>query len=616
MRLRNGNGARKGCRRVLACLAALLIVTSGVASAQELTEIAKLKALDAGGGDAFAASVALSDATAVVGAFGDDDRGANAGAAYVFTRTNGIWTQQQKLVAADGAADDRLGQAVAIAGDTAVISAINDDDRGSNSGSVHVFTRANGVWTLQAKLTAADGAANDGFGQSVAISGDTIVIGAARDDDAGTDAGSAYVFTRAGSVWTQQQKLIASDGAAGDFFGFAAAISGDTIIAGASQDDAPSVNAGSAYLFTRTNGVWSPGPKLTASDAAAEDLFGVTVAIDGDTAAVGAVQDDDLGTNSGSVYVFTRAFGQWSFEEKLVAPDGGPVDSFGGSVAVAGDFLVAGAYGDDDLGTDAGSAYLFARFNGVWMLHTKLMAADGGTLDFFGRPVAISGDVVLVGAFLDDDRAPDSGAAYVFGYSDSDHDGVYDTGDLCSATPTGATVTNFGCALADLVGPQGPAGLNGLDGTAGPAGVDGVSIVASEEMPGANCAAGGQRLVPNYSNGSPAGPPSYICHGMRGPQGEAGAAGATGADGAQGPQGEPGPVGPQGPEGPQGLQGPAGPQGPAGMQVAGSLLLMVEGVPPPPGYLLVGTFVEERIDADGRGGERPRRLRVVLWQKQ
>jgi hypothetical protein len=165
--------------------------------------------------------------------------------------------------------------------------------------------------------------------------------------------------------------------------------------------------------------------------------------------------------------------------------------------------------------------------------------------------------------------------------------------------------------------------------------VDGISIAPSTEPPGANCPAGGQKLVPVYISGEAAGPPAYICNGAQGPQGlqgapgaqgatgATGAAGAQGETGAQGPQGETGaqgPAGPQGeigPAGPQGPQGAAGPQGPAGVQVAGSLLLMLEGMAPPPGYVLVGTFVvEERIDPDGRRGQRPARLRVVMWQKQ
>jgi len=176
------------------------------------------------------------------------------GSAYVFIRSGTVWTEQQKLVAADGVDNDQLGQWVALSGDTVVAGAY-DDDVGANvdQGSAYVFTRSGGVWTQQQQLTAADGAAGDQFGGSVAVVGDTAVVTASSDDvGANADQGSAYVFTRSGTVWTQQQQLTASDGAAGDAFGASAAISGDTAVVGAYTDDVgANTDQGSAYVFTR-----------------------------------------------------------------------------------------------------------------------------------------------------------------------------------------------------------------------------------------------------------------------------------------------------------------------------------------------------------------------------
>src|ERR1043166_3360199 len=177
----------------------------------------------------FGFSMAISGDTAIVGA-PDEPSGTRPGAAYVFTRNGSVWMQQQKLTASDAAAQDQFGISVSISGDTVIVGSYQDDNtRGMNAGSAYVFTRNGTVWTQQQKLTAADGADDDNFGDSVSISGDTAIVGAYFDDTAaGFNVGSAYVFTRGGTVWTQQQKLTASDGAEIDIFGTSVAIVGDT----------------------------------------------------------------------------------------------------------------------------------------------------------------------------------------------------------------------------------------------------------------------------------------------------------------------------------------------------------------------------------------------------
>jgi len=216
-----------------------------------------------------------------------------------------VWTQQQKLTASDAAANDWFGWPVSVSGDTVVVGAYRDDGVGTDSGSAYVFVRSGGVWTQQQKLTASDAAAQDQFGSDLSVSGDTAVVSARWDDGAGTDSGSAYVFVRSGGVWTQQQKLTASDAATNDWFGFAVSVSGNKAVVGAPLDDDAGSSSGSAYVFVRSGGVWTQQQKLTASDAAANDQFGQLVSLTGDTVAIGTPADDAAGPFSGSAYLFS-----------------------------------------------------------------------------------------------------------------------------------------------------------------------------------------------------------------------------------------------------------------------------------------------------------------------
>jgi hypothetical protein len=275
--------------------------------------------------------------------------------------------------------------------------------------------------TQQAKLTASDAAAVDLFGNSVAISVRTIVVGSQRDDDAGADSGSAYVFVRSGTNWSQQAKLTASDAAAGDEFGVSVAISGETIVVGAPSDSDAGPFSGSAYVFVRNGMSWSQQAKLTASDAAAGDEFGISVTISGRTVVVGSRSDDDAGFNSGSAYVFVRGGVSWRQQAKLVASDAAAVDRFGTSVAISGRTVVIGSPEDDDTaGINQGSVYVFVWSGTSWNQQAKLMASDAAAVDRFGTSVAISGETVAVGAPLDDDACRpanplcESGSAYIF----------------------------------------------------------------------------------------------------------------------------------------------------------------------------------------------------------
>jgi hypothetical protein len=393
-------------------------------------QVAKLTASDAAGDDEFGWSVASSGDTAVVGAYLDGDAGSASGSAYVFERNRDgtdAWGQVAKLTASDAAAFDNFGNTVAVSGDTVVVGANGDDDGGDASGSAYIFERNQGgadAWGQVAKLIASDAAADDQFGRSVAISVDTIAVGARWDDDNGSASGLAYIFERnqgGADAWGQVAKLIASDAAAGDEFGTAVAISGDTIVAGARWDDDAGNASGSAYTFVRSGNAWEQIQKAAAADAATDDQFGWSVAISGDTAVVGAYLDDDGGNESGSAYVFERnqsGADSWGQVAKLTASDPAADDQFGWSVAISGDTVVVGAYLDDDGGSDSGSAYVFERNQGgadTWGQVAKLTASDDAADDNFGWSVGISGDTVAVGAVWDDDGGSDSGSAYIFG---------------------------------------------------------------------------------------------------------------------------------------------------------------------------------------------------------
>ena len=403
------------------------------------TQRAKLTANDAFAFDLFGGGVSIDGYTMVIGARLDDDDGNNSGSAYVFTRGSTFnWTQIAKLTASDGAADDYFGRSVSIDGDTIVIGSPYEDVYGSNSGAAYVYTRntagsLTSGWTQRAKLTASDGAAGDYFGHSVSIDGDTIVIGAWYDTDQGSHSGSAYVFTRNtdGSFgWTQRAKLTASDAAANDNFGECVSVDGDTIVIGARWNDGQN---GSAYVFTRntagslTSG-WTQRAKLTASNGAAGDHFGISVTIDGDTIAIGA-----WGRTSyqGSAYIFTRntagsLTSGWTQRAQLTASDGAASDMFGGNLSIDGDTVVVGAHGDDDNGSMSGSAYVFTRdtpgsLTSGWTQLIKLTASDGAADDRFsnnpflhGVGVAVDGDTIVIGAPLDDDNGASSGSVYTF----------------------------------------------------------------------------------------------------------------------------------------------------------------------------------------------------------
>ncbi len=379
-------------------------------------------------GEWFGYSVSVYGDTVLVGVPLTTDY--SVGVVYMFARSGADWTLQGGLSASDGNLFDRFGMSVSVNNDTAAVGALGAGI-GGGSGAVYMFTRSGGIWTEQAKLTPADTAEGDEFGYSVSVFGNTVVVGAPWNDDAGTDSGSAYIFVRVGSVWTQQAKLTAADAAAGDSFGFTVAISGDTVVVGAHGNDDAGADSGSAYVFTRSGTTWTQQAKLTAPDAAAGDSFGNAVSIAGNTAIVGARFDDDGGLDSGSTYVFTRSGAVWTQQAKLTALDAAAGDSFGAAVSISDESVLIGAPGNDDAGADSGSTYAFTRNNSVWSQFAKMNATDAAAGDSFGDTVSLSGATAVVGAHLNDAPWLNTGSAYVFIPTDGDNDGIPDDCDNC-----------------------------------------------------------------------------------------------------------------------------------------------------------------------------------------
>ena len=389
----------------------LILILTACAGAGEV----KLAASDGAAGDWFGYAVSRSGDYAIVGAHCDDDRGDYSGSAYIYKRDGTTWSKQAKITASDGAAGDLFGQSVSISGNYVIVGAHCDDDgSGASSGSTYIYKRDGTTWRQQAKITASDGAAGNRFGYSVSISGDYVIVGALGADGSGASSGSAYIFKHDGTTWSQQAKIAASDGAAGNRFGYSVSISGDYVIVGALGADGSGASSGSAYIFKHDGTTWSQQAKIAASDGAAGDLFGQSVSISGDYAIVGAYCDDDSGDYSGSAYIYKRDGTIWSKQAKITASDGAAGDLFGQSVSISGDYVIVGAYFDDDNGKNSGSAYIYKRDGTTWSQQAKITASDSATGDRFGCSTSVSGNYVIVGAYCDDDHGASSGSAYIF----------------------------------------------------------------------------------------------------------------------------------------------------------------------------------------------------------
>ncbi len=394
--------------------------------------LVKLTAGDAADGDLYGMSVAVSDSWAVVGAPAADGAGSDHGRAYIYQQSLGgtdAWGELIEIAAADAADGDFFGISVDISGDYAVVGAYEENGAGTNRGAAYVYHRLQGGennWGQVKKLVAIDAQDNDEFGCSVAISGDTVVVGASGEDGTGTDQGAAYVFYRdfgGENNWGQVKKLAAGDVADTNQFGYDVAVSGDTVLVGCPGEAGDGEKQGAAYVFTRDLGgadAWGLVKKIVPADPGDNTWFGTAVAVEGTMAVVGAAWDDSTLVNQGAAYVFYKDQGGldvWGEIKKLHASDPDEEDLFGYDVALDGAHILVGAFRAAGGGTERGQCYIFARDEGgadAWGEVQRLRSSDAANDDRFGYSVAIDGLFLLAGAMGEDGDGIDRGAAYVF----------------------------------------------------------------------------------------------------------------------------------------------------------------------------------------------------------
>lgn len=391
-----------------------------------LTKQQKLAANDGDRRDKFGAPIAISSdgTTALIGATGDDDPDEfSTGSAYVLTKTDDGWTEQQKLTAADGDGGDRFG-VVSISGDgaTALIGApLDEDPKGRFGGSAYIFTRDGASWSQQQKLTAPSDDRNNSFGTSVSISDDgtTVFIGAPFTENNDEYPGSVYVFKKRNGEWIQQQQLLPDDGGINDGFGGIMSISADgTIIF------IISTGKESTYVFTENNGKWNQQQQVKTADGS-QLGDAISVSRDGATALIADSSDNnENGSAAGAVYVFTEDDSSWSQQQKLVSTDGDSNNYFGSSVSLSGDkttiIVTSRPAGYTD---NMPALHVFSRTNDEWNQQQRLVQSDSDQDDSFGSVTSISRDgmTAFVGAPFDDDpNGERAGSAYVFTGSSTD----------------------------------------------------------------------------------------------------------------------------------------------------------------------------------------------------
>lgn len=366
--------------------------------------------------DHFGYSVAIDGNTALVGAHKVDINGVkDVGATYVYVTTENGWSQQAKLVAAPFSADDTVGGKVAVKNDIAVLGAMRRDEKGKDSGAVIIFERKVNEWKQTQILTAPDTKSGDAFGQSISLTENHLVVGAPRNDAMGEDSGAAYIYKRDGGKWHYQTKITANDGAAGDLFGISLDIDDSTIIVGADLHDKKAENAGAVYVYALENKQWKQEAKLMAHDAGDTDIFGVRVSLSGNTALISARRDDieGMGVDAGSAYIFERHNGVWTQALKLTSPDGAADDRFGRGVALTNDTAIISAMNHDSIGKDTGALYVYRKGTEGWSYTSKVTAKVSSSNDKFGWNVALSDKFAVISTPFHGSNGKNSGAVFI-----------------------------------------------------------------------------------------------------------------------------------------------------------------------------------------------------------
>lgn len=330
-------------------------------------QVAKLIPSDETADDRFGWSVAIWEDVAVVGARYNDDAGYGSGSAYVFERIGGTWTETAYLTASDEAFDAFFGQCVGVSDGVIVVGAMfGDGPPDVASGAAYVFRKVGGVWTETQKLFGSDAEIHDRFGTSVAITERTMVVGARGTDHLGPQAGAAYVFELVRGSFVQTAILHSPQQEDGELFGAAVAVWGDVILVSSLLEDAVGHDAGAVYVFEKQGGVWSQTGRLVPNDSSELTYFGSSVAVWNHTALVGAWADADKGNRSGAVYVFEKRVSGWEQADKMWPDDAQSGLQFGESIGLWDDAVVVGASGAKNAtGVQTGSAYAFKDIGAI-----------------------------------------------------------------------------------------------------------------------------------------------------------------------------------------------------------------------------------------------------------
>lgn len=399
-------------KRILT-LFTLTVFLSSISLFGQVSET-KLVAPDGDEGDHFGLNTAISGNFVAIGAEYRDKQGA----VYIFEQEDSEWTLTAKFKGRKNA--DHFGSAVSISGPFVAIGAsLSDNVNGDDAGAAYIYGNRDNEWKKIATLLPDDGAERDIFGSSISISGENVIVGAIGDDDVGERSGSTYIFSRQGVDWVQKEKFVDPRGQAHDNFGYSVSIDGNYAIVGSPGFTVSSSGTSSAHIYEFDGHTWANVVELIPNSGSRYDSYGISVSISGEFAAVGANYDDDNGFNSGAVYIYHRENGEWIEFSKLFASDGTNDDWFGEVVSLYRDKLLVSARVDDDHGNGSGSVYIF-NFDGVkWVEIQKLTASDAQPRDNFGLRAAISEKHAIIGAWNEDEKGLDAGAAYIFSRLDN-----------------------------------------------------------------------------------------------------------------------------------------------------------------------------------------------------
>ena len=349
----------------------------------------------------FADNMSFSTQFAAIGAPNDSrliiGRGAvGSGAVYIYERDDGYWTPHSKLKASDAWPKDYFGNEVSLHGNHLLVGATGKDSNGESSGSVYAFEFDGQDWVEKSQLTASDGEADDFLGHSISVYGSYAIVSAIGKDDHGEFSGAAYIFYYHNNQWVEQAKLTASDAQGGDHFSNSVSITEKYAFVGATHEDELGYRSGAVYVFEREGVRWNEIQKLTNTEGVYGTMFGSSIGVDGNFAAIGAVGGRNNGTNSGAVYTFELINGRWESQQKLLASDRKRQDHFGGHVHLDGKYIIVGSAGDDDWGEDSGSAYIFEYDGTAWSEKYKLTPLEGNPHDNFGESVYITDRYAMV----------------------------------------------------------------------------------------------------------------------------------------------------------------------------------------------------------------------------